>query len=337
MTLLGEIIREEIVAHGPMTFARFMELALYHPQHGYYGSGQAQIGRGGDFFTNVSVGAIFGKLLAAYFIEWWQKLGRPDEFTVLEQGAHDGQFAHDVLSALARSQCFESIRYLIVEPFPIWRERQQQKLATFSGKCFWAESIQEVEPFIGIHFSNELFDALPVHLLDGEGGECLVSFDGGRFHLDKYASREESTDAPKLMREIAGKLSRGVILVIDYGYTREQLAARTETSLRVRARHRVLASPFAEIGQADISAHVNWTALIEAAQSAGAQLIGLEDQHHFITGILRELVPAADVQHFSASDKRGLQTLLHPEMLGRSFHALALGKNFSSPLAGFGP
>src|SRR5438105_5645346 len=93
------LIRGEIERHGPIPFARFMELALYHPEHGYYASGRAAIGRRGDFFTNVSVGPLFGKLLAAQFAEMWERLGKPHEFSIVEQGAHDGAFARDALAA----------------------------------------------------------------------------------------------------------------------------------------------------------------------------------------------------------------------------------------------
>lgn len=165
------LIRGEIERNGPISFARFMELALYHPEHGYYASGRASIGRRGDFFTNVSVGPLFGKLLAAQFAEIWEKLGQPDDFTVVEQGAHDGVFAADVLNALRRSasECFAATSYIILEPFPIWQERQQENLRDFSGKISWLESIDQLAPFAGVHFSNELFDSLPVHLIVSSG------------------------------------------------------------------------------------------------------------------------------------------------------------------------
>src|SRR5207253_8137543 len=129
-TELTQIVRAEIKEHGPIPFARFMELALYHPQHGYYGSGRASIGRRGDFFTNVSVGSLFGRLLAAQFAEIWEKLGRPRDFKIVEQGAHDGVFAADALSALRQSagDCFAATSYCIVEPFPIWQQRQKKNL-----------------------------------------------------------------------------------------------------------------------------------------------------------------------------------------------------------------
>jgi SAM-dependent MidA family methyltransferase len=349
---LEEIIRHEIQSRGPMTFARFMEVSLYHPEHGYYASGRARIGRKGDFFTNVSVGAVFGKLLAAQFLEIWKRLGRPSPFTIVEQGAHDGQFAADVLGAVRETDFFAVLSYVVVEPFPVWRERQQKMLANFREKVSWRESIEPLEPFSGIHFSNELFDTLPVHLLENDGNqwrELLVNVQGDHFELrkslcsgglrppratvrDRRYRTELHLSAPKLMRRISAKLSRGVILTIDYGYTREELYSpeRSAGTLQIRAQHRKLASPFEQIGLADISAHVEWTSLIDAAESAGATFIGLTDQHHFLTGILTELLPDLTV-----ADKRGLQTLLHPEMLGRSFQALALGKDFRGALSGF--
>ena len=96
-TELVQLIRSEIRERGPVPFAWFMQQALYHPEHGYYASGRAAIGRRGDFFTNVSVGPIFGQLLAAQFAEIWERLGCPGDFVIVEQGAHHGDFARDVL------------------------------------------------------------------------------------------------------------------------------------------------------------------------------------------------------------------------------------------------
>jgi SAM-dependent MidA family methyltransferase len=143
-----------------------------------------------------------------------------------------------------------------------------------------------------------------------------------------------SVAAPKLMREIALKLSRGVILTIDYGFVRAVFYSldRNEGSLQVRAKQKKLWSSFEQIGLADISAHVEWTGLAEAALSSGAKPIGFTDQHHFLTGIVSKFFPGTE---FNFSEKRALQTLLHPEMLGRNFRVLALGKNFAEKLSGF--
>ena len=113
-----------------------MEQALYHPEHGYYSSGRAAIGRRGDYFTNVSVGPLFGRLLAAQFAEIWERLGKIDNFTIVEQGAHDGEFARDVLEALRERspEFFSALRYRIVEPFRVLQDRQSQTLASFATK-----------------------------------------------------------------------------------------------------------------------------------------------------------------------------------------------------------
>ncbi len=351
---LIEIIRAEIDARGPVSFARFMELALYHPQHGYYASGRARIGRQGDFFTNVSVGPLFGKFVAAQFAEIWERLEQPRAFKIVEQGAHDGQFAADVLGALRDTACFAALHYVIVEPFAVWRERQQKNLASFSTNVSWFESIAQLQPFTGIHFSNELFDALPVHLLTSDARhwqELFVAIAGDRFEFEERscsggvrpprataAYRRYSTEThragPKLMKEIAAKLSRGVILTIDYGFPRDEFYSihRSEGSLQIRAKQKKLSSPFEQIGLADISAHVEWSSLAEAARSSGAAPIGFTDQHHFFTGILSAFFRGDE---FNSSEKRALQTLLHPEMLGRNFQVLALGKDFSGALSGF--
>ena len=359
---LLQFIRVEIERHGPIPFARFMELALYHPEHGYYASGRANIGRRGDFFTNVSVGPLFGKLLAAQFAEIWEKLGRPNDFTIVEQGAHDGAFAADVLKALRQSagECFSAASYMILEPFLIWRERQQQSLRDFSGKISWLESIDQLVPFVGVHFSNELFDSLPVHLIVSNGiangetnwKEKFVTAAGNNFtfttvsvsrsdlRLDQRGffpagfETEVGVAAPKLMSEIASRLSRGVILTIDYGFVRTEFYSldRSEGSLQVRAKQKKLSSSFEQIGLSDISAHVEWTGLAEAALSSGAKPIGFSDQHHFLTGLISKFFSKVE---FDASEKRSLQTLLHPEMLGRSFQVLAVGKNFAEELSGF--
>src|SRR5436190_11160617 len=96
---LTDFIRGVIRRAGPVSFDWFMEQALYHPEHGYYSSGRCAIGRKGDYFTNVSIGPLFGQLMTAQFAEIWEQLGKVDNFVIVEQGAHDGQFAHDVLES----------------------------------------------------------------------------------------------------------------------------------------------------------------------------------------------------------------------------------------------
>ena len=165
---LGPLAPGSIRREGPISFAHFMEEALYHPEHGYYSSGRCAIGRRGDYFTSVSVGPLFGRLMAAQFAEIWEKLERPDDFVIVEQGAHHGEFATDVLEALR-----ETTAGFFSRPSAIglWsRSRfcgnaRRPCFAVFLAKTEWCASLEEMEPFCGVNFSNELLDALPVHLL----------------------------------------------------------------------------------------------------------------------------------------------------------------------------
>jgi SAM-dependent MidA family methyltransferase len=393
---LAQLIRDRIRARGPQPFAWFMQQALYHPEHGYYASGRAAIGRRGDYFTNVSVGPLFGQLLTVQFAEIWERLGSTDNFTMVEQGANDGVFARDVLEC-ARDRFpkfFAALRYRIVEPFPILQDRQSQTLEgrapsrpgarqrsclqSYRDKVEWHSALSAREklyphlnplpegeedatapgegkgvglgeedqpsqgygsasakrqvrvaafqPFVGVHFSNELLDALPVNLRGKR-----VDLDGDEFVFVECADAPETKlnqAALDWVDKVAMNLQRGVVVAIDYGFTRSAF----DESLQVRSQHRHLSSPFEQIGHADIAMHVNWTDIAERAEANGLHIAGFADQHHFLTGILA---------HFSeltknAKAKRELQTLLHPEMLGRAFQVLALSKDVDADrLCGF--
>ena len=353
---LIEVIRNEIRDRGPQSFAWFMHQALYHPEHGYYSSGRCAIGRAGDYFTNVSVGPLFGRLLSSQFCEIWERLGKIDNFVIVEQGAHDGQFARDVLESVRKRapEFFAALRYRIVEPFPVLQERQQRTLERFRSKIEWSDALQ---PFVGVHFSNELLDAMPVRLISGDT-EKFVDVDGDNFVFVERAVSQGAA-ASKLPRDrwafnqpaldwvddVTAKLQRGYIIAIDYGH----LADEFQATVQVRARHRNLNSPFEQIGQADITMQVDWSSIIQRARANGLRVAGFTDQHHFLTGIISELgrggspePPEDDWGQSSLPDspktKRALQTLLHPEMLGRAFQVLGLVKNIDSgalPLSGF--
>jgi SAM-dependent MidA family methyltransferase len=330
-------IRTEIENHGPQSFAWFMQQALYHPEHGYYSSGRCAIGRKGDYFTNVSVGPLFGQLLTLQFSEIWERLGKMNDFCIVEQGAHDGQFARDVLEFVQERfpEFFDALGYRIIEPFPILEERQRRMLEAFGGKVEWRESL---EPFTGVHFSNELLDAMPVRLIS-DGTEKLVGLDGDKFvfvarPVQKTTFNQAALDS---IDQTAATLQRGYVIAIDYGFLDEKLERRVE----VRARHRNLDLPFEQIGEADITMSVHWKSIVERAQANGLRLAGFTDQHHFLTGIISKFESGDRSQSILAESrkaKRELQTLLHPEMLGRAFQVLALAKNVgpeTNPLAGF--
>jgi SAM-dependent MidA family methyltransferase len=330
-------IRTEIENHGPQSFAWFMQQALYHPEHGYYSSGRCVIGRKGDYFTNVSVGPLFGQLLAAQFSEIWERLGKIDDFVIVEQGAHDGQFARDVLEFVEKRlpELFGALRYRILEPFPILEAQQRRRLEAFGDKVEWRGS---PEPFTGVHFSNELLDAMPVRLIS-DGTEKLVGLDGDKFvfverPVDKTMFNQAALES---IDHIAANLQRGYMIAIDYGFLDEEF----ERNVQVRAQHRSLDSPFEQIGDADITMSVHWRSIVERAQVNGLRVAGFTDQHHFLTGIISQVESGDRAQSLLADSrktKRELQTLLHPEMLGRAFQVLALAKNVgpeTNQLAGF--
>src|SRR4029077_15444330 len=204
---------------------------------------------------------------------------------------------------------------------------------------------EAIEPFTGIHFSNELLDALPIDLpgkaVDLKGDELVLIDQVGAAYPGlagaerrRQPSRVFNQPALDWIDNVAKNLDRGYVLLVDYGDVRDQF----QPNIQVRARHRKLASPFEQIGYADITAQVNWKHVAARARQNGLRLAGFTDQHHFLTGIISEwpdLVPA-QASDFTGRVSRGavdpkgqraLQTLLHPEMLGRSFQVLALKKN----------
>ena len=197
-------------------------------------------------------------------------------------------------------------------------------LKSFEQKVEWRNTL---EPFVGVHFSNELLDAMPVNLR----GE-LVDLRGDDFVLiDAPVDQVRNQSQLDWIDTVARNLMRGYVLIIDYGFARGEFREMVQT----RARHRLLDSPFQQIGHADITAHIDWASIIDRAKQSALRVAGFTDQHHFFTGIISEWPQlAADVD---SKTKRELQTLLHPEMLGRIFQVLALAKDVDpdARLAGF--
>lgn len=345
---LVEFIRARIERDGPVTFECFMEQALYHPRHGYYSSARARIGRRGDYLTNVSVGSVFGELLARQFYEMWEALGRPEPFTIVEQGAHSGDFACDVLRCVARRmpEFAAALRYCIVEPFPA-------ALQSVDCRVRWCAKLDELEPFCGVHFSNELVDAMPVHLVRRTASGWNERYVTTNRDIFEFADGDCQLPAALLpdvappyetelnlrMRDwiaaVSQKLTRGYVLGVDYGYPRDEYYAphRSTGTLRCYAQHRVIESPLLHVGEADITAHVEWTSVARHGLEAGLQLSGFTDQHHFLTGILSTFGDGELTQ----LNRNQLQTLLQPTMLGRAFQFLALSKDapVDAKLSGF--
>ena len=364
MSTLPEIIRAEILHEGRITFRRFMELALYEPSGGYYSAGNAAIGRGGDYFTNVSVGPIYGRLLGQQFAEMWERLERPGEFVIVEQGANSGDFAHDALSGLRQSapECFEALRYHVVEPISGLVTRQAERLAEFAAKVNWYPSLGALPPFTGIHFSNELLDAMPVHLVVNRGGQWMERYvtleGGGNFawsdepfstpkltaylrHLPPVEGYETeiNLDAPEWVDSIAAKLQRGYVLAVDYGFARADFyqPERIRGTLTCYRQHQRSTEPLVNPGGQDITAHVEFTTLAERGEMVGLTVAGFTDQHHFMAGLAKYAFPdATEIPSPSRQrELRALATLMHPTTMGRSFQFFTLAKDAPTALRGY--
>ena len=212
MTELADIIRKEIRAEGAISFARFMELALYHPNLGYYERHTKQTGRHGDFFTSVSVGTLYGELLGFEFARRLDSLSSKN-LCLIEAGAHDGQLARDLLSYLRQYQpsIFRRMNYFIIEPSPSRAAAQFENLLEYHGKVHWVQAWKEIEEFNGICFSNELFDAMPVHVFRWSASEQNwtewgISSGEKDFSWSPLPPQKQNPNARKLLARLTPEL-----------------------------------------------------------------------------------------------------------------------------------
>lgn len=322
---LRDLIAQKI-AEAPeqrITFSEYMEWVLYHPQHGYYSTDQVKIGAEGDFVTSPHLGADFGELLAEQFVEMWQMLGHPKPFTLVEMGAGQGLIVQDVLRYLHRHhfECFEALRYVIVEKSSALVAEQQQRLAKLSqswGNLHW-QTLDEIpsESVIGCCFSNELVDALPVHQLVIEASqlrEIYVTVDQtgsfteviGELSTSKLATyfdwvgvklpseaypngyrTEVNLAALEWMGAIATRLQHGYLLTIDYGYpaSRYYQPSRAQGTLQCYYQHAHHSNPYIHIGRQDLTTHVDFTALERQGELSGLQTVGFTQQGLFLMAL----------------------------------------------------
>jgi len=360
MKMPAEIIRREIGERGVLPFARFMELALYTPGCGYYETGKKNVGRQGDFYTSVSVGNLFGELLAFRFAEWLETEAgnRKPETGIIEAGAHDGKLAGDILNWLQsnRPRLFSEIEYFIIEPSPCRQEWQRDTLKQFAPRVRWLSRFNDsaVQRFNGIIFSNELLDAMPVQRFGWDAKnkkwfERGVAIDGEKFvwakiqnselflpsairHLpsallavlpDDYTV-EISPAAENWWREAAGVLESGKLMTMDYGFTADELfsPARTNGTLRAYFRHHASDDILLNAGEQDLTAHVNFSAIRKTGEDAGLITEEFCPQAKFLTEILARAAKNNSFGGWDSSDTRQFQTLTHPEHLGRAFRVL---------------
>ena len=374
---LVEAIRAAIdAAGGRLPFARFMELALYHPEHGYYLTPSRRPGRGGDFLTAPETHPFFGLTLARQIAECWERLGRPESFTVREYGAGVGGLAYDVIVGLATEapKARAALRYRLVEPN---QHRLAQALAAMEAVGLGdvvagesAESGQPLPPIVGVVLANEVADAFPVHRLvmragqprelyvvwrgewfgevegDVSGRGVTAAWDGvlaaGVLLADGEVV-EVSPAATDWFAEAGRGLERGYAIVLDYGYPAPRLyhGHRLRGTLRGYAEHTVTDNPYLRIGEQDLTAHVDFTALERAGSRVELRTAGLTTQGAFLSGLglgdfllQMQADPATGPADYYAAQAATLR-LIDPGGLGR-FSVLIMARDapIEPPLRG---
>lgn len=364
MRELSQILADDIMSNGPITFAHFMAAALYHPTLGYYaggGAGREPVGWEGDYFTSGDLHPLWGESIARQLRQMWELLGRPARFDVVEPGAGRGLLARDVWEWASREapDFAAALHYTLADrapkgsPLRTAREtRLANELARLNlpgGAVRWADDLADALPASGINgnngvtgciVSNELADALPVHIVEQRGGALLeiyvdVDANTGRFveragppstpevaaYLDDYRipwrsfpdgwRAEICLDARDWMRRIAAGVQRGFVLTIDYGDTARRLYTRDRRrgTLAVYSQHQFGERPLAHPGAQDLTAHVNFSALIQTGRENGLRLAGLTTQAAFLTALgFREQMEALSVQHMPAIGRGGIAT-----------------------------
>ena len=333
-----------------------METALYAPGLGYYEQPHAP-GRAGDYFTSVSVGPLFGQLLAFQFAQWLESALPGGKVQIVEAGAHDGRLAADILGWLERRRpdLLARLEYCLLDPSPARRRWQEQTLRPWSAQTVWMDDIAAVgnSQVCGIIFSNEFLDALPIHRLAwnasaGDWREWRVDATEERFvwrmgEISAEAAKglprvppelaqvlpdgfilELSPLAAEWWKAAAKALRRGKLLTLDYGAADGGLRPdRAQGTLRAFARHNVCTDVLANPGTQDLTADVNFSALEEAGHAAGLRTEGRWRQARFLTQIVTQthLQPEA-FEIWNQKNVRQFQTLTHPEHLGWRFQAL---------------
>ncbi|HUK55925.1 MAG TPA: SAM-dependent methyltransferase [Nitrospiria bacterium] len=359
---LARKIREEIRRKGRMTFARFMEIALYDPDEGYYIAAAERIGLGGDYYTSPDVHPVFGRLLAKQIRQMETLVPGPDPFTILEMGAGKGLLCRDILGGLKRDtpERFDRYRYAVIERSPAMVVKQKALLrdAGLTGSVVWVSSLEDAAAegsLRGCVLSNELVDAFPVHRVVGtrEGldeiyvglmDDRLVDtadlpstpdlpayFDGLKVRLTEGQRAEVNLEAARWIRAVGRTLDRGFVVTIDYGYPASELFAahRKKGSLLCYYRHTVNDDPYGRIGRQDITSHVDFTQLARAGAESGLSVTGFTNQLNFLMslGIAQEMEKSDPESPEIQSVKR----LLARESMGGVFKILVQHKGLAPP------
>jgi SAM-dependent MidA family methyltransferase len=364
---LREYIEREIGERGPIPFSRYMELCLYGAPGGdppgYYSRAREQFGKAGDFYTSSDVHAVFGRLLARQFDEMWRVLESPPRIDLVELGPGRGLFAQDVLDWTAKKfpEFHRALHATLVEASPGLRARLEDRFTAqiAAGKVKVVETVEQAQmerEFVV--FANEFFDALPVEVI-ADRGELRIGVAKGRFvetfappssaeeeFLDHYSIHPELGERVEAtlvsldhLRRISAALAadaRGFCLLVDYGYTRqEQLLGRHRDTVMAFRQHTVSQNPYEAPGEQDITAHVNFTALMEVGKQVGLEPLALVTQSQLLMGVGEDNQFADAFEDCRLPQERAkvalqLKHLATPAGLGDTFQALVLARGVAS-------
>jgi SAM-dependent MidA family methyltransferase len=351
-----------------ITFAEYMDIVLYDRAYGYYGSGKVSIGAAGDFFTSSSLGRDFGELLAIQFIEIWQLLGKPLSFQLVEMGAGNGNLTLDIVEFVRANNpdFYNALEYIIIEKSPKLIKLQQEKLTRFTNLNIAWQSWEDIpeNSLNGCCFANELVDAFPVHLItieDRELREIYLTSDGETLNeisgelsterLVKYFElvgielaspvynngyrTEVNLAALDWLQIVASKLNTGYLITIDYGYQAAKYyhPQRSQGTLQCYYQHRRHNNPYLNLGDCDITAHVDFTALDRQGRLCNLTTIGFTQQALFLMALglgdrLNELSSGKYNFQQVLQRRDALHQLISPTGLG-GFGVLIQGKNLN--------
>jgi SAM-dependent MidA family methyltransferase len=352
---MKEIISQYIAAspNKMITYAEYIELALYHPQEGYYMKEGKKIGREGDFYTSSNVSNIYGKLIGKWYAKNAASLGLPP--AICEIGAGNGRFARAFIQGWNDASKL-MLKYHIVEASPFHKELQREELQGIENvEVVYAKTFADTKMKQGLIFSNELFDAFPVHVIEKKGGviqEVFVALENGDFienlvplqdsrisaflreqdiQLEEGQRMEIPLAMEPFIESISHDLSKGLLVTVDYGYTKEQWKepARKKGSLRGYYRHQMHNDVLKMPGEMDITTHVHLDAIISIGEKYGLEFLQKKRQDEFLIsiGILEELAEHNDPNPFSEASKRNraIRSLILPGSISQSFDVIVQG------------
>jgi SAM-dependent MidA family methyltransferase len=345
---LAKKIVRKIHQMGPIPFPSFMEMALYDPEAGYYAGRADQVGRAGDFFTSVTAGPLFGRLLATHIAQWWHQSGKPEAWRVVELGAHDGTLAEDILTEIRTShpEAFAGLNYVILEPLDRLAAAQRDRLTAFAARLTITPTPQSLDPLPGFLVANEVLDALPFHVVesadDGWHEMGVTASADGNFEwhdlgpatavAETLPTRsigyrtEVRPDFSEFLKPLIHTIRPGRMLWIDYGFERDDYYAepRTTGTLRTFLNHKAGEDPLEHPGSQDITAHVDFTAVMEAVEQLDGQTLSFGNQARFLTNAARPWLTGLEGKTDPTTMKllRNFQTLTHPGQMGSRFHVL---------------